>query len=309
MKDEILISVVCPVYIAEYFVHELVKQLETEISIITDKYEIILVEDHGPDNSWKMIEDLAKSNKKVRGIKLSKNFGQHYAITAGLDASKGTWVVVIDCDLQDRPDQIHKFYNKALEGYDVVLGKREKRKDSLFKTFSSWLFYKILGYLSGYKQDNSIANFGIYNRKVVDAIIGMREKIRFFPTMVVWVGFKRTEINIEHSARAEGKSSYNFSRLLNLGLDIILAYSDKPLRLIVRLGLLTSFFSLLYAFYNLYKFINGDIIVLGYTSLIVSVWFLSGIIMLTLGVIGLYIGKTFEGVKNRPLYLIDKTVN
>lgn len=309
MKENILISIVCPVYKAEKVIHELVKQLETELIKITHNYEIILVEDCGPDKSWGLIEEIGQSNVKVKGIKLSRNFGQHYAITAGLDQSKGDWVVVMDCDLQDRPDQIHKFYNKAIEGFDVVQGRRENRKDSFLKRKFSLFFYKVLAYLSGYSQDSSIANFGIYHRKVIDSVVSMREKTRFFPTMIAWVGFPRTVVNIEHSARAEGKSSYSFDKLFNLALDIILAYSDKPLRLIIKLGLLTSVFSVLYAVYNLYKFLKGEIIVMGYTSIIVSLWFLAGVIMLILGVVGLYIGKTYEGVKNRPLYLIDKTVN
>ncbi len=309
MKEPVLISIVCPVYRAEKVIHELVKLVEAELLMITPNYEIILIEDCGPDESWKVIEEIGRTNNKVKGIKLSRNFGQHYAITAGLDRSVGEWVVVMDCDLQDRPDQIHKFYNKAIEGFDVVQGRRENRKDSFFKRKFSAFFYKILAYLSGYSQDSSIANFGIYSRKVIDSVISMREKTRFFPTMIAWVGYSKAVINIEHSARAEGKSSYNFDKLFNLALDIILAYSDKPLRLIIKLGFFTSFFSLLYAIYNVYKFIKGEIIVMGYASIIVSLWFLAGVIMLILGVVGLYIGKTYEGIKNRPLYLIDKKIN
>ena len=309
MNEPILISIVCPVYRAENLIHELVNQVETELKKITADYEIILVEDFGPDQSWKVIETIAQKNKKVKGIKLSRNFGQHYAITAGLDQSSGEWIVVMDCDLQDRPDQIRKFYDKAIEGFDIVQGRRENRQDGFFKRKFSFFFYKALAYLSGYEQDSSIANFGIYSRKVVNSIIEMREKTRFFPTMVAWVGYSKAVISIEHSARAEGKSSYSFNKLFNLALDIILAYSDKPLRLIIKMGFFTSFFSLLYAIYNLYKFLKGEIIVMGYASIIVSMWFLAGIIMLILGVIGLYIGKTYEGIKNRPLYLIDKTIN
>ena len=303
------ISIVSPVYRAEKCIDELVAQIEKEVGEITPSYEIILVEDCGPDDSWGKIEKLCGKSDKIIGIKLSRNFGQHYAITAGLDQSKGDWVVVMDCDLQDRPDQIRKLYNKALEGYDVVQGRREDRKDSFFKKQFSWLFYRTLAYLSGYSQDNTIANFGIYSRKVIDAISAMRETIRFFPTMVAWVGFKKTSIEIEHSMRAEGKSSYTISKLFNLALDIILAFSDKPLRIIIKLGLFTSLASFIYLVYNIYKYFTDQIIVMGYTSLIISIWFLSGLIMLMLGIVGLYIGKTFESTKNRPIYLIDKKLN
>lgn len=307
--SKIHLSVVSPVYRAEKCLDELVSQIKAQVEKITTDYEIILVEDCGPDNSWMVIERLCKENNKVLGIKLSRNFGQHYAITAGLDQSLGDWVVVMDCDLQDRPDQIPKFYKKAMEGFDVVQGRREDRQDNVFKKSFSWIFYRLLSYLSGYNQDSTIANFGIYNRKVINSIVSMRETIRFFPTMVAWVGFKKTAITIEHAKRAEGRTSYTFGKLLNLALDIILAYSDKPLRIIVKLGLITSIASFLYLFYNLYKYLTGQIIVMGYASLITSIWFLSGLMMLMLGIVGLYIGKTFESTKNRPIYLIDKKIN
>ena len=310
MKNNTLhLSIVSPVYKAEQCLQELVSQLETEVVKITTSYEIILVEDCGPDNSWETIEELCLTKTNIIGIKLSRNFGQHYAITAGLDQSIGEWVVVMDCDLQDRPDQILKLYNKALEGFDIVQGRRENRKDSFFKRGFSWCFYRALAYLSGYSQDNTIANFGIYNRKVINAIVSMRESIRFFPTMVAWVGFKKTSIKIEHSERAEGNSSYTLSKLFNLAFDIILAYSDKPLRIIVKLGLLTSISSFIYLLYNIYKYFSGQIVVLGYMSLIISIWFLSGLVMLMLGIVGLYIGKTFESSKNRPIYIVDKKLN
>ncbi len=303
------ISIVSPVYKAEKTLVELILQVEKEIVKITDSYEIILVNDHSPDDSWQVIKNLCEKSEKIIGIKLSKNFGQHYAITAGLDSCSGEWVYVMDCDLQDRPDQMIKLYHKAMEGYDVVQGRRAGRKDSFFKRTFSKFFYKILAYLSGYSQDSTIANYGIYNKKVIKSIVSMRESIRFFPTMVAWVGYKKTSIEIEHSERLEGKSSYTFKKLFNLALDIVLAYSDKPLRLIVQLGLLTSFSSFLFLLYNLYQYLSGKILVLGYMSLIVSIWFLSGLLMLMLGVVGLYVGKTFESAKKRPIYIVESKIN
>jgi polyisoprenyl-phosphate glycosyltransferase len=303
------ISIVSPVYNASGVIHELVAQIHAHVKPLGLTYEIVLVEDYSKDNSWQLLEEISASDPAVVGIKLSRNFGQHYAITAGLDHSRGEWVVVMDCDLQDRPDQIPKLYAKALEGYDVVQGRREVRYDSFIKRNFSWLFYKVLAYLSGYNQDNTIANFGIYSRKVVDAICSMRENIRFFPTMVAWVGFRRVSVTIEHAPRTHGKSNYNFSRLLSLALDIILAYSDKPLRIITKVGLFTSFLSFVYLAYNLYKYLTGVIVVMGYASLIVSLWFLAGLIMFILGIVGLYVGKTFESVKNRPIYIVEKVTH
>jgi len=303
------LSIVSPVYRAEKIIPVLVDRIEKSVSEITSDYEIILVEDCGPDNSWEAIEQIAENNKHVIGIKLSRNFGQHYAITAGLDHVSGDWIVVMDCDLQDRPEEIPCLYKKATEGYDIVLAERFERQDSFLKRLSSTLFYKVLSYLTGVKQDRTVANFGIYSKKTIEAVCSMRESIRYFPTMVNWVGFKRTKLKVEHASRYEGKTTYNFKRLLNLALDIILAYSDKPLRLTVKIGAFISSLSILAAIYTLILWLLDKITVMGYTSLIISIWFLSGIMILILGMVGLYIGKTFEGVKNRPIYVIAKKVN
>jgi polyisoprenyl-phosphate glycosyltransferase len=306
---EVFFSIVSPVYRAEKIIPTLVKRIEDSISQITSNYEIILVEDCGPDNSWQAIESIAKANQRVKGIKLSRNFGQHYAITAGLDHCKGDWIVVMDCDLQDQPEEIINLYTKAKEGFDIVLARRAQRKDGFFKRFFSAAFYKTLSYLTGSEQDETVANFGIYNRKVIEAVVSMREAIRYFPTMIKWVGFTSTKIDVVHDNRIEGESSYNFKKLLKLALEIILAYSDKPLRLMIKIGGIISLISVVIAIDAIYSWLKGEIIVLGYTSLIVSIWLLSGIIISTLGLVGLYVGKTFEGVKNRPIYLIHKKIN
>ncbi|WP_282783315.1 glycosyltransferase family 2 protein [Phaeodactylibacter xiamenensis] len=303
------ISIVSPAYRAERILPELVRRIKTSVEPITQNFEIILVEDCGPDDSWSVIQSLSEKEPRVRGFKLSRNYGQHYAITCGLDQAQGDWIVVMDCDLQDQPEEIKKLYDKALEGYDVVLARREERQDNFFKKLFSKLFYRTLGYLTGSKMDESIANFGIYHKSVIKSITQLRESIRYFPTMVKWVGFRQTSIKVEHAPRAEGETSYNFKKLLNLAIDIILAYSDKPIRLTIKAGFLVSFFALLIGLIYLIKYFSGDIIVPGYASLIVSIWFLSGLIITILGVVGLYVGKTFEGVKQRPIYIISDTTN
>jgi len=303
------ISIVSPVYKAEEILPELVRRIKTSVEPITQNFEIILVEDCGPDDSWSVIQSLSEQEPRVKGFKLSRNYGQHYAITCGLDQATGDWIVVMDCDLQDQPEEIKKLYDKALEGYDVVLARRVERQDNFLKKLFSKLFYRTLGYLTGSKMDESIANFGIYHKNVIKSIAQLQESIRYFPTMVKWVGFKQTSIKVEHAPRAQGETSYNFKKLLNLAIDIILAYSDKPIRLTIKAGFLVSFFALLIGLIYLIKYFSGDIIVPGYASLIVSIWFLSGLIITILGVVGLYVGKTFEGVKNRPIYIIsEKTI-
>ncbi|MDB5263203.1 MAG: glycosyl transferase, partial [Adhaeribacter sp.] len=264
MLNAPLISVVSPVYKAEKLVEPLVARTKAALELITNNYEIILVDDCGPDNSWKEIKKQAQLDDRIKGIKLSRNFGQHYAITAGLDFSKGHWVVVMDCDLQDQPEEISKLYFKAKEGFDIVLARRHDRKDNFLKKLFSKLFYNSLGYLTGSKQDSTIANFGLYSRNVINAICTLRESIRYFPTMVKWVGFNSTAIDVEHAERTEGSSSYNFKRLINLALDIILAYSDKPLRITIKAGILISFLSFLAALLMLIRAIKGNIEVMGY---------------------------------------------
>lgn len=302
-----LFSVVSPVYRAEKILPKLVERIEKSILPITENFEIILVVDASPDNSWQVIQEIAKSNSRVKGILFSRNFGQHRAITAGLDYAQGEWIIVMDCDLQDQPEEIPNLYKKALEGYEVVLARRHSRKDTFLKRTFSKLFYKTLSFLTGIKHDPTVANFGIYHKKVIDTIKNMREHIRFFPVMVYWVGFKQTKLDVEHAEREEGKSSYSFKRLLKLALDIILAYSEKPLILIIQMGLSISVMAFLFGIIMLIRYWLGKIIVPGYTSLIISVWFFSGLIIAVLGVVGLYVGKTFEGVKQRPLYVVKDT--
>lgn len=301
------LSIISPVYRAEGLLEQLVLRIKRAVENVTDAYEIILIEDCGPDNSWTEIQRLAKLHPEIKGFKLSRNFGQHYAITAGLDQAKGEWVVVMDCDLQDRPEEIPHLFKKAQEGFDVVLARRVERKDGFFKKLSSKIFYRTLAYLTGSHQDESVANFGIYHRKVVHAIVGMRESIRYFPTMVRWVGFRQTSIPVEHAANDQRESSYRLKQLFNLALDIMLAYSDKPLRLTIKLGMLVALTGFLFALYTLIRYFGGEIIVAGYASLIVSLWVLTGFILVTLGMVGLYVGKTFEGVKKRPIYIIQES--
>lgn len=300
------ISVVIPVYQAESLVDELLKQLTATLSEITTRYEIILVEDRSPDNSWREIQKARTSYPNVKAVRLSRNFGQHHAISAGLSLTQGEWVVVMDCDLQDQPSEIPKLYEEARKGFDVVLARRAVRQDNWLKRLSSRIFYGALGYLTGVEQDATVANFGVYNKKVIAAINQMSESIRYFPTMVRWVGFKSTKLDVIHAARPEGKTSYNLKRLLNLSLDICLANSEKPIRLTIKLGLLVAFTGFIYAAYTVIRALMGEIPILGYASILVSVWVLSGLMICIMGVIGLYVGKSFEGIKNRPLYLIDE---
>jgi len=300
----VFLSIVSPVYRAEELVEILVDKILTQIKPLGISYEVILVEDASPDKSWEVICECCAKYPEVRGVRLSRNFGQHYAISAGLSLARGNWVVVMDCDLQDRPSEIPNLLEKAAEGFDVVVARRVMRQDGFFKTLSSKIFYWILGWLTGTDQDPAIANFGIYSCKVVAAINSMPESIRYFPTMVRWVGFRTASLDVKHESRLGGQTSYNLKRLMNLALDICLAYSDKPLRLAVGTGFVISLIGFVFAGLTMVQAFRGEIQVLGYASLIVSLWVLAGLMIFILGVVGLYVGKCFEGVKRRPAFII-----
>lgn len=309
MRTTPSISIVSPVYYGENVVKKLVHHIEKYVSLITDNFDIILVEDNSPDQSWSAIEDICKHNIKVKGIKLSRNFGQHYAITAGLEHAKGEWVIVMDCDLQDRPDQIEKLFAKTKEGFDIILARRVVRQDSPLKRLSSRIFYKVFGYLTDTYQDPTVANFGVYHKNVVQAILSMKDHIRYFPTMTQWVGFNKTYVDVKHGEREEGSSTYSWKSLFKLAFNNIIAFSTKPLRMTVQLGLTISIISAIIGVYYLINYSLGNITVTGFTSLIISLWFLAGIIIFILGIIGIYLGKVFEKVKSRPVYIIEKELN
>ena len=299
------ISIVSPVYQAETTVGELVQRIRASVALFTADYEIILVDDRSLDDSWTRIQKQSAADPRVIGIRLSRNFGQHRAITAGLDHCRGEWVVVLDCDLQDQPEEIPALLAKARCGYDLVLARRTKRQDVWHKKLLSRLFYRVLTYLTEVPQDPTVANFGIYHRRVIAAVLTMRESIRYFPTMVRWVGFRTGYLDVRHVERVTGHSSYGWMQRLHLALDILLANSDKPLRLTVKYGLALSGGAFLFVPITLVRYWVGQIYQPGYTSLIISIWFFSGLLLSVLGMVGLYIGKTFEQVKQRPLYVID----
>jgi len=303
------ISIVSPVYRGEKMVAELVRRNVESVTTITDDYEIILVNDASPDNSWEEIVKQCESNPKVKGINLSRNFGQHYAITAGLHYAKGDWVIVMDCDLQDKPEEIPNLYKKAQEGFDIVYARRVARKDSFFKRQSSTLFHLVFNWLSGLNADKTIANFGIYKHCVAEEFNNMPERARSFPSLVRYLGFKDTAIDVEHAERAEGKSSYNLYKLFKLSFDVIVSNSNKPLRMAVGLGFGMAALSFLLALYNVVAKWIGIIQVDGFTTTIFSIWFVGGLMLFVMGILGLYIGKIFDQVKGRQLFVVKDYVN
>lgn len=303
------LSVVVPVYYGASCMEELCNRVKTAAEPVFKDIELILVNDASPDNSWNEIKRLCASDKRIKGINLSRNFGQHYAITAGLNEARGEWVVVMDCDLQDIPEEIpNLYYAAASGGYDLVMAQRVERQDSWLKRFSSRLFYRIFSFLTDTRQDASVANFGIYHHKVITAILAMRDHIRYFPAMAQWVGFKRQYLPVKHS-QCNRESSYSLIKLMKLAFNSMIAFSDKPLRLVVYLGLFISLSSFGLAVYYFIMHFTGRILVMGFVSIVLSIWLLGGIIIFILGITGIYVGKIFDRVKDRPLFIIADKVN
>jgi dolichol-phosphate mannosyltransferase len=305
-KSTPLISVVIPVYKAEKMLDELYRRLRAALETVSPHFEIVLVEDCGGDRSWDVIERLAAADPRVVGLQFSRNFGQHYGITAGMDQCRGDWVVVMDCDLQDQPEEIPRLYAKAQEGYDVVLALRGPRQDPLLKRFTSWLFYRLFSYLADIRFDGDSGNFRIMSRQVVKNFNRMREQLRFFGGHVQWMGFPTTGIQVAHDERLEGKSTYTFAKLWKLAADTIIAYSDKPLRMAARLGLSMAAVSFGFGSYILARSLIHSSPIPGWSSLIVSLYFIGGLIIGILGIIGVYLGKAFDESKKRPLYIVRR---
>ena len=303
------LSIISPIYKGEKMLEELVSRIEASVETFTNDYEIILVNDCSPDNSWTMIKEICGRDKKVKGINLSRNFGQHYAITAGLTESTGEWMTVMDCDLQDRPEEIPNLYNKAQEGFDTVFAQRIERKDKFLKRLSSTLFNATFAFLTDQEQDKTVGNFGIYSRKVINAVLSMGDSVRWFPIMVKWVGFNIGYLPVEHSERAEGKSTYSLRRLLSVASDNMVAFSNKPLRLMLQFGFIVVIISIIIALFYLIRYLSGGIAVDGFTTMVISMWLLGGIMIMLIGMTGIYIGKIFDKTKERPLYIIREKLN
>ncbi|API93333.1 glycosyl transferase [Virgibacillus pantothenticus] len=308
-NDSILISIVIPVYGCARNLEELCQRIIETIHTIAAKYEIILVNDASPDLAWETIVTLNLTNHCIKGINLARNFGQHHAITAGLDYANGDWVVVMDCDLQDKPEEIIRLFQKSQEGYAVVFGKRVTRQDHWWKKKTSQIFYRVYDYFTGTTSDHTIANFCIISKKVVHGFRQMREQHRFFPLFLQWMGYPTASIAIDHDARKQGKSSYSLKKLITLATDTIIAQSNKPLRLSIQFGFLISSASFIYGLYLFIRYFFLEQPVAGWTSVMVSIYFIGGLIFFNFGILGLYIGKVFNEIKGRPLYLIRETTD
>jgi dolichol-phosphate mannosyltransferase len=305
LKTLPLISVVSPVYKAEECIEELCNKIKLAVEPLTQDFEIILVDDRSPDQSWSVIQTEAFKDQRVIGIRLSRNFGQHRAITAGLDVARGDWVVVMDCDLQDPPEQIPFLYAKAIEGSEIVIAEFEERQESVFAQWVSNLFWTSLSWLAGISFDPKVGNFRIMSKRVVENFRCYREQSRLLGGITSLMGFTTSTIVVKRKERFAGETSYTFIKKLSAALDITIAYSDKPLKISVVGGLAISGISVIIgSIILLLKFV-GLIEVSGWAGVMFSLYLLGGLIIANLGVIGYYLSKTFDETKRRPLYIVE----
>lgn len=304
------ISVVAPAYRCAECLPELCRRIKETVEKLSPDFELIIVNDGSPDRDWEVVQELAAGDARVKGINLSRNFGQHHAITAGIDHATGDWVVVMDCDLQDPPEEIANLYRKATdEGFDIVLGRRAGRKDRWLKRLSSRIFKSAYNFLSDVQTDPAVANFSIASAKVIESYRRLREGDRSHGLTLLWCGFKTGYVDVKHAKRFAGQSAYNWHRSVQHALESVTSHSNKPLRMSIKLGLTMSFASFAFALYTFIRYWLRGVAVTGWTSLIVSLYFLGGMLMANMGILGLYLGKVFDESKNRPIYLVRDTLN
>lgn len=302
------LSVVVPVYGCADCLEALYQRLTPVLQACTPSYEIILVDDCAPDGAWGVIRRLGEQDPNVRGLRLSRNFGQHAAITAGLAECAGERAVVMDCDLQDPPETIPALYQQARAGHEIVLARRKRKKQSRFRQLAASLYFRALSAVSRQRVDGDYGAFSIISRPVIDAYLRFRDRDRHYLFILYWLGFDATAIEYEHAPRHSGKSSYSLRSLLSHALQGLVFQTTTLLRWIVYLGFLVSGAGALLAAYLLYIYV-AHTPPPGWTSLAVLILMIGGFILISTGVTGLYIGRIFEQVKDRPLYVVDKRVN
>lgn len=308
-NNEIQLSVVLPVYNEENNIVKLCNEITDVLECMNlAPYEIIFVNDGSIDNSLNLIKELSKSNRRIKYLDFSRNFGHQIAITAGIEFSKGNKVVIMDSDFQDPPSLIPELFNKMEEGYDVVYAKRASRKgESVFKKITAKIFYRLLSLITRSTIPVDTGDFRIINRKVAEVLKSMPEQQKFLRGQIAWIGFRQTSVTFSRDKRVEGKSGYSLKKMWRFALDGITSFSDFPLKFATYLGFIFSIVSFILILWALYQRFIAQEYIQGWTSLILSVLFIGGIQLISLGIIGEYISRIGNNVRNRPLYIVNET--
>jgi len=302
------ISVIVPVFNEESNLIVLHERLMNAITSITNDYEIIFVNDGSKDNSLTVLKNLASEFSQIKYIDFSKNFGHQLAVFAGLEHAKGNAIVIIDADLQDPPELIIELYNKMQLGFDVVYAQREQRVgESWHKLLTAKLFYRFINKLSDVSIPLDTGDFRIISKKIKDIIVSMPERNKFLRGQIAWAGFNQTSVSYRRDERYSGETNYSYSKMFAFAFDGITAFSNLPLRLATYLGFIVSLVSFFFILYTLYqKYINNNV-VQGWSSLMVSILFIGGVQLICLGIIGEYLGRIMDNVKQRPLYIVRES--
>jgi glycosyltransferase involved in cell wall biosynthesis len=309
-----MISVVIPCLNEKEVLGDLYRRMSAAADGWAEDYEIIVVDDGSDDETWRRLQEVHKKDERWKLIRLSRNFGHQTALSAGLARARGDAVVLIDADLQDPPEVLQRFIDKWREGYQVVYAVRKKRKEGLLKRLAYGTFYRLLVSVSGTRIPLDSGDFSLMDRKVVDVLNAMPERNRFLRGLRAWVGFRQIGIDYERHARAAGEPQYTLVKLINLAVDGIFSFSFAPLRVATYFGFVVSGFAFLFAVLTLLQTFFGSFFsrfwpntVPGYATTIIAILFLGGVQLLSLGVLGEYMGRTYEEVKNRPLWVVRET--
>jgi glycosyltransferase involved in cell wall biosynthesis len=307
-----LLSIVIPLFNEEESITETVKRLKKLQDDLAQEIDVefIFVDDGSTDKTLAYLRGLAEFNQAVKVISLSRNFGHQIAITAGVDLASGEYVAIIDGDLQDPPELIADMYRKALTGFDVVYGKRRSRKgETVFKKATAAAFYRLLNYMCEIDIPTDTGDFRLMSRKVVDAFKQMREKHRFVRGMVPWLGFQSVPLEYDRAERFAGETKYPFKKMVGFAMNAVLSFSSKPLTLAIRIGLFAICAGIIGGVYMLYLKLFTTTPIPGLTTILLSIVLFSGMQILLIGLIGAYIGRIFDEIKGRPLYLVAETIN
>lgn len=299
-------SVVIPVFNEEENLHELYRRLTAVMETLGGSYEIVLVDDGSRDRSFAMMKALHEEDPRVRVLNLSRNFGHHLALTAGIDFAQGDAVILMDADLQDQPEEIPKLMKKFNSGYDVVYGIRKERKEGLVRRVASYVFKVVMNRVSGSDHFAAGGVFRVMSRQVRDELQECRETARFVTGLVGWLGFDQVGVDVEHGARFAGETKYNTWRLIKLLINTLTSFTYLPLQLASYVGLLTAAAAVGWGTYTIYRWIFFDVPVEGFTSLMVAVLFVGSVQLIVLGLIGEYVGRIYTETQGRPLYVVKR---
>jgi len=298
------ISIVIPVYNESEGIDELYRRTMSAISSFTDSFEIICVDDGSHDTSLSQLIEYHKKDPRFKAVSLSRNFGHQSAVLAGFSVAKGEYIGVMDGDLQDPPEIFERFYNKMNEGFDVVYAVRKKRKEGLVKKFAYWLYYRLLAKISDTNIPLDSGDFCMMSRRVLDRMLTMQEQSLYLRGIRAWVGYPQAGVEYERAERFAGEPKYDFKQLFQLAYNGMFSFSSLPVRVMRRLGYITLTFTFLYFIKILVSYFLYNDAPQGFTTLALAIFFFSGVQLISIGVLGEYVYRTYNESRERPLFII-----